>query len=487
MSEVQDTIELAKRRGFFWQSSSIYGGTSGFYTYGPLGTLMKRNIVQAWVNSYITIGALIVDSPVITQEEVFRASGHLERFNDLIYECPSCGSKQKLETLLKNSGSGIPKDAVQGNALIQEKSLKCPVCGSDKIRALEFNTMFALSNSKTGEGRLFLRPETAQGIFVDFPLLLKQNRDKLPLVVIQVGKGFRNEVAPRNAIIRLREFSMGEVEVFFDPNTTPFVPEKDQEEIVFVPKRSPEYRGTASGALDSGVINNPGMAYFIQKTHMLLAGMGVDKDRLRFRQHRDDELSHYSSECWDAEALLDDEWTEIVGIADRGTYDLTRHQSFSGKSMQVKVDGKEFVPRVIEPAHGIDRILMSILVHSRNISEDGYTKLSLRKEISPYKLAVFPLFKKDGLSEVAREIFSRYSKADPFCVYDEAGSIGKRYARQDEAGTPYCVTVDYQTKEDHTVTVRERDTGKQIRLAIDDLVAHPITTNPAVTSAFALP
>ncbi|MHB8396717.1 MAG: glycine--tRNA ligase [Thermoplasmataceae archaeon] len=484
MSDIQEIIEIAKRRGFFWQSSGIYGGVSGLYTYGPLGSILKRNIVSAWADSYISIGALLVDSPVIAQEDVFRASGHLERFTDLIYECSNCKFRQKFETLLEGTGKGVPSSAEEAMKIVSSSGLKCGNCGSDKIAVTDFNLMFPVGTVRAGESRLFLRPETAQGIFVDFQLLIRQNRDRLPLIVIQTGEGFRNEVAPRNAIIRLREFSMGEVEVFMDPESHPFTPDSSKEPVNLMDRDGKDMALPVSDALSRGIVADPAMAFFIQKTHRLLTGLGIDPGKLRFRQHRRDELAHYSSDCWDAEALMDDTWIEIVGISDRGTYDLTRHQSHSGKSMEVKIGDKTFIPKVLEPAHGIDRILMATLVHSRRVTDKGYVVMSLKKEIAPYKLAIFPLFKKDGLSEIAVDIFSRYSKIDPYCIYDESGSIGKRYARQDEAGTPYCVTVDYQTKDDHTVTIRERDSGKQKRILIDDLVSGPVLGNKYVISAF---
>ncbi|MCL4332353.1 MAG: glycine--tRNA ligase [Candidatus Thermoplasmatota archaeon] len=484
MSEVQDIIELAKRRGFFWPSYSIYGGVSGFYTYGPLGSLLKRNVIRSWADAYLSIGAIMVESPVVSPESVFRASGHLERFNDLIYECSRCGNRQKFESLLKEEEKGREFDQESAQGYVRERKLQCSSCRSDRITVKEYSLMFPLGKNDKAEERLYLRPETAQGIFLDFQLLLNQNRGKLPMIVIQTGGGFRNEVAPRNALVRLREFSMGEVEVFIDPETEPFRPDASYGEVHFLDNKGKVEMLSPFDASGKGVVRDPAMAYFIQRTHMLLVSLGVDPERLRFRQHLKSELAHYSSDCWDAEALMDGDWLEIVGIADRGTYDLKRHGDVSGTSMEVRDGERKFIPRVIEPAHGIDRIVMAIMAHSRKVTGRGYVVMSFRNGVAPYHVGIFPLFKKDGLAEIARELYRNYSSIDAACIYDESGSIGKRYARQDEAGTPYCITVDYETRNDKAVTVRERDTGKQVRISIEELTSVPILQNAKLAEKF---
>ena len=461
MSNFDEIVAICKRRGFFWPSFQIYGGSAGLYDYAPLGAILKENVYKIWMEEYMKIGAIPYDSPSITPEAVFRASGHLQRFADLATTCEQCKSSFKVESLLSNQGINlVPLNEDQASSLLLDNKIRCPKCGSFLKNAYNFNLMFQISSN--GNEKLYLRPETAQGIFVNFKLLLTYNRGKLPMIVIQRGKGFRNEISPRQAIIRQREFNMAEVEVFIDPsNKSPFYPDKG-EVITLLSNNGREQKKDIEKAFEEGIIGTPEHAYFMEVTLRIALRIGIDRNRLRFRQHRKDELAHYSSDCWDLEFLLDEDWVEIVGISDRGQFDVKNHQNSSGQNMSLGENG-DIIPKVLEPAYGIDRMIMAILSSSYNKRESGYKVLSLKEEISPYVLAILPLQKKDGLTERAQELFNALRQIESRILFDDSGSIGRRYSRQDEIGTPYCITVDYDTLSRNVVTIRERDSQRQIK------------------------
>ncbi len=460
-----DIIELSKRRGFFWPSFSIYGGFSGFYDYGPLGVLLKENIIKLWREDYLEDGAIFIDTPNLTPEPVFKASGHIDRFSDLACECDKCKTKFKLETVLKYNGiNAVPKNLDEANEISSKNNLKCPVCGNIIKRVYDFNLMFRAND-------MYLRPETAQGIFVNFKLLYNYNKNRLPMIVGQAGKGFRNEISPRQSLIRLKEFNQCEIESFFDPDSLEFGELYDYLPVKLLPNTGDVYKKTVKDAYESGIIPNQAMAYFVLKTQRLLNKIGIKNEMLRFRQHMPDERAHYAADSWDAEALIDDEWFEIVGIANRTNFDLTNHGNNSSESMTVKIGEKEVIPYVIEPSYGIDRIILSVMSQSFYKRDNGYNVLALNEYVAPFHMAVFPLLKKQKLQEKAKELFSNLFPKDKYIIYDDVGSIGKRYARQDEIGTPYCITIDFQTLDDNTVTVRFRDSMQQKRILISDLVS----------------
>jgi len=469
LSKVEEVIELAKRRGFFWQAFSIYGGQSGFLNYAPLGVLLKDSVIEAWKRNLLRHGAIFLDSPNVTPEDVFRASGHLERFSDIAARCRKCGTKFKAESLLTETGS-IPKTSDEAKELLLANRVKCPVCGSVQWESYDFNVMFRI---QTSDGpNLYLRPETAQGIFTDFRLLLNFNRGKLPMITAQLGKGFRNEISPRQGLIRMREFNMGEVEAFLDREALNFPNLPSDSVVKLVPNTLAETRLKLSEAVANSMITQD-HAFFLDLAVDVLKDVGLSGDSIRLRQHRKEELSHYARDCWDAEADIDGEWVEVIGIADRGNYDLSRHQQFSGENLEVTEGERSFVPSVIEPAFGIDRICFALLVNAIRKRENGYKYLSLHPDIAPYHCAFLPLQNRDGLDKLAEDVFFQIRKRDPRVTFDQSGSIGKRYARQDEIGTPYCITFDYQSLEDRTVTIRERDTTSQKRINIDRILDLP--------------
>jgi len=544
----EKVLAMAKRRGFIWPAFDIYGGMRGFYDYGPLGAELKKNILKIWRDYYVVQeGMAEIDSPNLSPEDVFRASGHLDKFEDYMTVCEKCGSAFRADKLLNIEHA----DSLSADELweeMQKEKIKCPECGGPLSKPEPFNLMFKTRIGPKGKRERvgYLRPETAQAMFMDFSYLYRYFREKLPFGAVQIGKGFRNEISPRQGLLRLREFNMAEAEVFFDPENKswPGFDRYADDEILLLPNTGGEMRISLGKAVKKGIIKNEALAYFIGLTRDFLLKIGIDEGKLRFREHLEDEMAHYADDCWDAEVLLSYGWVEIVGIADRTDYDLKRHMEFSGerlvamrrydepkeierleavpdfkklgplfkkdakkvaealKSMdpsalkgavKVKVDGKEyevpesaytvkkvkkkvsgeeFIPHVIEPSYGIDRILYAVLEHNYNeIEEEGetYRILSLPPSVAPIKVAVFPLMPKDGLDSMALDIYRDLLRMGFRAVYDDSGSIGRRYARMDEIGTPYCITVDYQSLEDGTVTIRMRDTKEQVRLKIHEL------------------
>ena len=545
-----ELLALCKRRGFIWPSFEIYGGVAGMFDYGPLGCSLRNNIVDVWRAIYKgREGFVEIDSETVNPREVFKASGHVDEFADLITYCTKCQAPFRADHLVKefydNPDVLSPSDLDQ--AFI-DHNVKCPECGGDLGKVEEFNLMFKTTIGP-GSSRIgYLRPETAQGIFVNFNNLYRYNREKLPLGVIQTGRGYRNEIAPRQGMIRMREFNMMEVELFVDPEDKDWVrfPKIENETLTLVPNTTCEpVTMTVKEAVDKGIIANRVLAYFVNTTKQFLIRLGIDPARLRFRQHLKDEMAHYAADCWDAEVLLSYGWMEITGIADRGCWDLSRHAQFSGTELthfkkfdepieeevdkikanhrllgprfkgqakdiaaamesmtpadikdgklvvkvggedieigsdlfevvrvKEKVAGKRVIPHVIEPSCGLDRIFYSVLEHAYDRDEkEDYTVLHIRPEVAPIKVAVFPLMEKDGLDDIARDIYEKLQFSGLSSVYDGAGTIGKRYARMDEVGTPFCITVDYESMEGATkgtVTIRDRDSKEQKRIAIDD-------------------
>ena len=548
MTEINanNLMSLCKRRGFIWPSFELYGGVAGMYDYGPLGCSLRNNIVDVWRSIYKgREGFVEIDSETVNPREVFKASGHVDEFADLITYCKECEAPFRADHMVKefydNPDVLSPKQLEEA---FVKHNIRCPECGGELGPVDEFNLMFR-TNIGPGSSRIgYLRPETAQGIFVNYPNLYRYNREKLPLGVIQTGRSYRNEIAPRQGMIRMREFNQMEVELFVDPTDKDWARFDDikDETITLVPNKTGEaVEMTINDAVEKGIIANRVLAYFVNTTKQLLIKLGVDPARLRFRQHLDDEMAHYAADCWDAEVLLTYGWTEITGIADRGCWDLSRHAQFSGSDLShfkkfdepreievekvkakhkalgprfkgkakdiaaamenltpadvkdgkivldvdgesieldgeffevvmvnEKVAGERVIPHVIEPSHGLDRIFYSVLEHAYCYDEEkDYTVLRLAPAVAPIKVGVFPLMEKDGMEEKAREIYEQVHTHRMEAYYDGSGTIGKRYARMDEVGTPWCITVDYDTLEDGTVTIRDRDTSEQKRIPAD--------------------
>ncbi|HST43081.1 MAG TPA: glycine--tRNA ligase [Conexibacter sp.] len=426
-------VALCKRRGFIFPSSEIYGGVGSTYDYGHYGVLLKTNVKNEWWRSMLQDrdDVVAIDSAIIQSPRVWEASGHLAGFSDPLVQClGECKRRWRLDHLQEAAVENGKDPAL----------VRCPTCGGELSEPRAFNLMFETTVGPVRDegATVYLRPETAQGIFINFKNVLQFARRKPPFGIAQVGKSFRNEITPGNFIFRTREFEQMEME-FFTP-----------------PDEAPKW-----------------FAHWLSARERWYTDLGIRPDHLRLRAHDQDELSHYSSGTSDVEYLFPIGWSELEGIANRGEFDLNAHRTASGEKLEYMDPGtgERYTPHVIEPAAGADRATLAFLVDSYDEEEvegDVRTVLRLHPKLAPVKVAVMPLLKKAGHPEVAREIFDDL-RPRMQAEYDEGGSIGKRYRRQDEIGTPWGVTVDHQTLEDRTVTLRDRDSLEQVRIAIDEL------------------
>ncbi len=466
--------DIAKRRGILYPSFELYGGVAGFYDYGPVGVRIKKNIEDLIRRHYvIDEECLEVECPTLSPQDVWVASGHVTSFTDVMAECVKCGEPYKLEQLLVDAGvSGYGTTLSALKNLLEEKPIKCPKCGGDLGKVYDYNMMF---QTFIGPGKYkttaYLRPETAQTTYLAFRRLWEVARKRLPFGVLQIGHSFRNEISPRQAIIRLREFNQAEIQFFLDPEhrEAPKFSEVEGLKITIKDKKDGEHTLSIGEAHTAGVIADKLIAYHLGKAVNVFASMGIERDKLRLRQHHDDERSFYSSDTWDVEYTSESFGRiELVGVADRTDYDLSAHAKLSGEDLAVTVDGRKFVPHVLEVAYGIDRPFWCVLESCLKEDERG-TYFTFPKEVAPYVASVFPLVGKDGIEEKARELFNRLKNDGFFLLFDKSGSIGRRYARADEIGIPYCITVDYDTMADGTVTLRDRNSKSQERLDVEAL------------------
>jgi glycyl-tRNA synthetase len=425
-------VALCKRRGLIFPASEIYGGIANTYDYGHYGVLLKRNVIDAWWQAMIGDRTDIValDSAIIQHPKTWEASGHLAGFTDPLVDCKTCGQRFRADHLGELSCGRKPS----------KHPGETPEC--DLTEAREFNLMFetTIGPVKEAGATVYLRPETAQGIFLDFKTVLGFARKKPPFGIAQVGKSFRNEITPGNFIFRTLEFEQMEMEFFVAPD------EAQQWHEHWLEER---------------------LNWYVR--------LGIRPDHLKLRPHDADELSHYSSATSDVEYLYPIGWSELEGIANRGDFDLTQHAQHSGEKLEYfdTGSGERYVPHVIEPAAGVGRTVLAVLCDAydeEEVAGEQRTVLKLHPRLAPIKVAVLPLVRKDGQPELAHEVFELL-RGQLQAEYDEGGSIGKRYRRQDEIGTPFCVTIDHQSLEDRTVTVRDRDTLEQERVAVDDLPA----------------
>lgn len=442
-------VNLCKGRGFIFPGSEIYGGLANAWDYGPLGVQMKNNIKAAWWKKFVQENPYNVglDCSILMNPTVWQASGHLGGFSDPLMDCKNCKARHRADNLIEEymKKKGIEENIAgwsneQLENYIKEKSIVCPICGkSDFTPIRKFNLMFKTFQGVTEDSSstIYLRPETAQGIFVNFKNVQRSTRKRVPFGIGQIGKSFRNEITPGNFIFRVREFEQMELEFFCQPGT------------------------------DLEWFN-----YWKNFCHNWLIEIGIKDENLKLRDHDQEELCFYSKATTDFEFKFPFGWGELWGVADRTDYDLSQHAKFSGKDLtyQDPVTNEKYIPYVIEPSLGVERLMLAYLCNAYDEEqlENGESRVVMHfhPAIAPYKVAILPLQK--NLSEKAREIYAQLSKH--FMVdYDEAGSIGKRYRREDEIGTPLCVTVDFDTLENDTVTVRDRDTMQQIRLHVDEL------------------
>lgn len=468
-------MDICMRRGFLFPSAEIYGGVAGLWDYGPLGTRMKNSWENLWRKHFLSLSPNFheISTTNILSKEVFEASGHLESFNDALAECSSCHSRFKADQLieenLKISSEGMNLEEI--NKAIKDNNLKCPQCGGD-LSAKFFNLMFRLELG-AGESikEAYLRPETAQGAYLAFKRSFKTLRNKLPLGLAIIGKAFRNEISPRQGFYRLREFHQAELQIFFDPDKVneheDFESVKDKKLRIY----SMEDRGKNIREVKCKDLDLPKFyLYYMTKIQdFYLETLELPRDMFRFRELNEKEKAFYNKIHWDFELNIESlgGFKEMGGIHYRTDHDLSGHQKLSKENLMINVDGKKFIPHVLELSFGGDRNLWALL--DLGYEKGERTVLKLPKNVAPYYCAVFPLMKKEELIKKAKEVYKLLSNEFSI-MYDDTGSIGKRYRRQDEIGTPYCITIDYDTLDDDTVTLRDRDSMGQERVRIDKIM-----------------
>jgi glycyl-tRNA synthetase len=549
--------ELARRRGFFWQSYEIYGGASGFATYGHLGARVKQNIERKLREFFVyKLGIMEIESPIITPEKVFEASGHIENFKEPMVECSKCKKRFRADHLLRDIAKISESEAekmslTELKETIEKQKIRCPECGETFNEPKLFLTMFKTTIGPYSDAVGYGRPEAAQGIFVEFRRLYEMAREKLPFGAMQIGRALRNEISPRQGLVRLREFTIGDLEFFFDPEEPNCYLLKDVEnEALRILSAEDRLEGsdeitevTVKEALEKDYIRSEWQAVFMALQKKLLVDLGIPSEKQRFIEKHPWERAHYSSQTFDQEVLVERwGWLEVNACACRTDYDLKRHSEFSGQDMYVfkeyerpiekeqitikpvmaklgpafkkeaskvaevlsKTDpgeaetvlkqkgyfmldeyrilpehvdikhekilerGRRFIPYVIEPTFGSDRLFYVAFEHAYRIRDDR-TLLSFPRDIAPVQVSIYPLMSKDRLPEKALELQKVLLNEGFVAEYDDAGSIGRRYARADEAGIPLGITVDYDTLKDKTVTIRDRDTWKQVRNRIEEL------------------
>ena len=441
-ADMDKMMSLSKRRGFMFQSSEIYGGLGSTWDYGPLGVEIKRNVKEAWWRSVVTERDDMVglDAAILMHPQVWVASGHVENFSDPLVECKECNSRFRQDHLLEETGID-PESPKAKTAL---KDLRCPNCGSELGPPRRFNLMFKtfMGPVEDTANEVFLRPETAQGIFVNFKNVLDSTRKKLPFGIGQIGKSFRNEITPGNFTFRTREFEQMEAEFFVKP-------------------------GSDEEWLDS----------WVKSRYQWYVDLGIRTENLRMRKHGDDELAHYAKACYDVEYRFPWGWGELEGVANRGDFDLRQHQEVSGQDMTYfdeseEGDDRRYLPYVIEPSGGVDRATLAFWLDAYDEEPDGdniRVVSHIHRDLAPVTVAALPLSRNDKLLPTARSVYDILRKHFK-TQYDDSQAIGRRYRRQDEIGTPYCVTIDFDTIDDNQVTIRDRDTMRQARVPVSELV-----------------
>jgi len=441
-ADMDKMTSLSKRRGFMFQSSEIYGGLGSTWDYGPLGVELKRNVKEAWWRSVIAERDDMVglDAAILMHPQVWVASGHVENFSDPLVECKECNSRFRQDHLLE--ATGVDPESPEAAAALKE--LRCPNCNGELGEPRRFNLMFKtfMGPVEDTANEVFLRPETAQGIFVNFKNVLDSTRKKLPFGIGQVGKSFRNEITPGNFTFRTREFEQMEAEFFVKP-------------------------GSDDEWLDK----------WVKARFQWYVDLGIRPENLRLREHGSDELAHYAKACYDIEYRFPWGWAELEGIANRGDYDLRQHQENSGQDLTYfdeaeEGDDRRYLPYVIEPSGGVDRATLAFWLDAYDEEPDGdnvRVVSHIHRDLAPVTVAALPLSRSDKLLPTARRVYDILRKHFR-TQYDDSQAIGRRYRRQDEIGTPYCVTIDFDTIDDNQVTIRDRDTMHQARVPVSELV-----------------
>lgn len=552
-------MNVAKKRGFLWSSFEIYAGVAGFYDYGPLGAILKNSIIQKWREYYVVReGFYEIESPTVMPEEALKASGHVDHFTDPMTECKECLEVYRadhiIEEIINRDVEGLSNEEL--TKIISEEKILCPKCGNHLTRVWNYNLMFQTLIGAKGKKTGYMRPETAQGIFIPFKRLLRFYRGKLPFGVVQVGKAYRNEISPRQGVIRLREFTQAEAEIFVNPadKTHEKFGEIKDKMLKLYPADIQASEGesieiSVGDALDNGVVSSQILIYQLYLAQKFLRELGIPDEVIRFRQHLPTEMAHYAIDCWDVEVYTERYgWVEIIGIADRTDFDLKSHTEHSNEDLRVFIEydepkqikklavkpnmskfgpsfkgdapkilkalenidaekvkqsiendnvfklqiedknfellpehvnfeeieetvrGEKIFPHVIEPSYGLDRIVFSVLLHTFTEDKENEREyFKLPKDIAPVEVSVFPLLNKEELRQIAVEIKNNLREEGFIAEFDASGTIGRRYARSDEIGVPYAITVDHDSLEDNKVTIRNRDNLKQKRVLISDI------------------
>ncbi len=471
----EEVMKLALERGFYFPSCEVYSdANAGFWEYGPSGVSLKNKFLELWRRELIRRdGMMEIDGSQIMSKSVFEASGHLGNFTDPIIKCTKCNSTYRADrTIAEIANIEIPEsaDLNEFDNAIKENKIQCPKCKGDFSATKKFNMMFKVGIGPQEE-EAYLRPETCQSIFVDFPRLFKTMRGKLPLGIAQVGKSFRNEIAPRQSLLRLREFYQAEIEVFCNPERLNEVEKFSEIEntLIRVQTDADPIAMTCKEAVESGAVPNKFVAYYLGILTEFYEKTGIDISKSRFRKLGDKEKAFYAEVAFDFEIETTIGWLELVACNYRADYDLSNHAKMSKEKFEVMDNDEKVLPHVFEISMGIDRSLYTILEHSlKNDEEHERMVLSLKPYLSPIHVGILSLVKKDGLKEKTDEIFNNIKrKFDAFL--DHSGAIGRRYRRLDEIGAPFAITVDHQTLEDNTVTIRKRDSMEQSRIDISKI------------------
>jgi glycyl-tRNA synthetase len=485
---LQDLVAFCQQKGFIWgPSPEIYGGMSGFYDYAPLGKLLKNNVEKTIRDTFQVNDFWEVECPTVMPAKVWEASGHLGGFTDPLIVCSKCKASFRVDKLLEEL---YPDKSIKPEnylSFIESENLTCPSCQSEFIMEIKKHNL--MMKTQVGLDTVaYNRPETATTTYLPFPRYFDFFRKKLPFGVFQIGKAYRNEISPRQFVLRMREFTQAEAQMFIFADQKGKFEQLERIKADELPLWNYKLQEAGEGpsatsveqALADGDFKNQAYAYTVWLSYNLFRNAGIPPDRIRLRQHGPDEKAFYADDAWDIEVRLNSfGWTEMCGVHDRTTYDLTQHAKFSGKELSVSDEThKKETPHILEIAFGVDRLsfaLLDIFYNPQDIKE-GKTTFHIPTALAPIKIGVFPLMKKDGMEELAFGIYEELSKSF-VCRFDSSGSIGRRYLRAAEEGTPYCITVDYETKENGTITLRDRDTEEQrrvqkdvLRITINDLL-----------------
>ena len=476
----EEIVNLALRRALFYPSAEIYSNSpSGFWDFGPDGETIRRKVIELWRNILVEReGFVEIHGCEILPEDVFKASGHLENFNDPVTQCAKCKTHHRSDTLIEDATKKVVPESMpvaEMDTIIKKSNIKCPKCKGALSETKLFNMMMKTNVGATAEHPAYLRPETCQSIFLDFHRLYKTMRQSLPFGIAQAGNSFRNEIAPRNNLLREREIGQMEIEIFFNPEKINDFPKFEEVadyklNLMLVGKKTAGI--TCKDAVRKKLVSGKLIAYYLARTQQLYEQYGIPAGEMRFRELEEDARAFYAAETWDFEIKTDLGWIELIACNYRTDFDLKGHGKESKKDLSVTEDGKKFIPHVFELSAGIDRtfyVVLDLAFRKEKRGPDERIYLDLNPRVAPYLAGIFPLVKKDGLLEKAREIFNTLSEYEFDVFFDEKGSIGKRYARIDEIGVPYAVTVDYDTMKNNTVTLRDRTTMKQTRVKIPEL------------------